>query len=128
MVTTTIIALKTEISQLEKELEKHRRALQILEGGDRPQPKPAASTKSASTKSASAKSGPAKSPPPPSIKGVILESLRANAPQKLTPSEIVQQLSQHGYEGKLRNIHARLSELVKAKTVKRQDGQYWIES
>jgi hypothetical protein len=122
MANTTITALKTEISQLEKELEKHRRALQILEGGDRPQPKPA------SAKSASAKSAPTKSAPPPSIKGVILEVLRAKAPQKLTPSEIVQQLSQHGHGGKLHNIHARLSELIKAKTVKRQDGQYWLES
>jgi hypothetical protein len=123
MANTTITALKTEISQLEKELEKHRRALQILEGGDRPQPKPAPPAKSASGKSASGKSAP-----PPSIKGVILEVLRAKAPQKLTPSEIVQQLSQHGHGGKLHNIHARLSELIKAKTVKRQDGQYWIES
>jgi hypothetical protein len=127
MANTTITALKTEISQLEKELEKHRRALQILEGGDRPQPKPAPA-KSASAKSAPAKSVSAKSAPPPSIKGVILEVLRAKAPQKLTPSEIVQQLSQHGHGGKLHNIHARLSELIKAKTVKRQDGQYWIES
>jgi hypothetical protein len=123
MANTTITALKTEISQLEKELEKHRRALQILEGGDRPQPKPAPPAKSASGKSASGKSAP-----PPSIKGVILEVLRAKAPQKLTPSEIVQQLSQHGHGGKLHNIHARLSELIKAKTVKRQDGQYWLES
>ncbi len=112
MSTATIATLKTEIAQLEKELEKHRRALQILDGGDRPKPKPAR---------------PAKSTPPPSIKGVILEVLRANAPQKLTPSEIVQHLSQQGREGKLHNIHSRLSELAKAKTVKRQAGQYWVE-
>jgi hypothetical protein len=123
MANTTITALKTEISQLEKELEKHRRALQILEGGDRPQPKPAPPAKSASGKSASGKSAP-----PPSIKGVNSEVHRAKAPHKLTPSEIVQPLSQHGHGGKPHNIPARLSELIKAKTVKRQDGQYWLES
>jgi hypothetical protein len=113
MATATIVALKTEITRLEKELEKHRRALQILEGGDRPQPKPAR---------------PARATPPPSIKGLILEVLRAEAPQQLTPSQIMQQLSQQGRAVTLHNIHSRLSELTKAKTVKREAGQYWMES
>ena len=125
MATATIAALKTEIARLEKELGKHRQALQILEEGDRPQaskptqppqankpskPKPARSTK----------------PVPPPIKGLVMEVLKAKAPQKLTPVEIVQQISQNGHAINSHNIHSRLSEMVQAKTVKRQDGQYWV--
>lgn len=112
MSTTTITAIKNEISRLEHELDRHRRALQILERGDgRATQKPALPTKPAAQ---------------PGIKVLIREALTARAPEKLTPSDIAQHLAQQGYAMKSKNIHSRLSELVKAKVVSRQAGKYWI--
>jgi FtsZ-interacting cell division protein ZipA len=139
MATATIAALKTEIAQLEKELEKHRRALQILEGGDRPLAtppnKPTEVTQAtqpskpnkASKPSKQKPSGSAKPAAPP-IKGLIMEVLKAKAPQKLAPVEIVQQIAKNGHTINLHNIHSRLSEMAKANAVKREDGQYWVQS
>ena len=144
MSAATIAALKTEISQLEKELDKHRRALQILEGEDRSQAtqpkkptqatqpkKPTQATQpkkptQATQPSRPKPSGSAQAALTPPIKVLIAEALKATAPQKLTPVEIVQQISKNGHTINLHNIHSRLSEMVKTKTVQRKDGQYWV--
>ena len=112
MSTITITALKNEISRLEHELDRHRRALQILEKGESgATPKPTPPTKAA---------------PQPGIKALIRETLMARAPEKLTPSDITRHLAQQGHALKPKNIHSRLSELLKAKAVNRHDGKYWI--
>ena len=112
MSTTTITGLKNEITRLERELEKHRRALRLLEGGEGRATQPPAR--------------PERPTPQKGIKVLIQEVLTARAPEKLTPSEIVQQMAHQGQRTNFKNIHARLSELAKAKAVSRQAGRYWI--
>ncbi len=113
MSTTTITGLKNEITRLERELEKHRRALRLLEGGEGRATQPPAR--------------PERPTPQKGIKVLIQEVLTARAPEKLTPSEIVEYLAQQGHGPNLKNIHNRLSELAKAKAVKRQAGRYWMQ-
>ena len=122
MSTATITGLKNEIARLEQELDRHRRALQILEGGGgRATQKPAPPARPAPP------APPARPAAQKAIKVLIQEVLTARAPEKLTPSEIVQHLAQQGQRTNFKNIHARLSELVKAKAVNRQEGRYWIQ-
>ena len=127
MSTATITGLKDEIARLEHELDRHRRALQILEGGGgRATQKPAPAAPAAPPAPPAPAAPPARPAAQKAIKVLIQEVLTARAPEKLTPSEIVQQIAHQGQRTNFKNIHARLSELAKAKAVSRQAGRYWI--
>lgn len=134
MTAQPIDTLKAEIARLEEALARHRQALQILEGHDRKQPTPTrpsgqeARTRVQGTRPATvqmAKAQPGTGPAaPPSLRTRIRAFLRRSPTRAFTPSEIAQALSQQGPPAQRENVQRRLSEMVKAKQVTRQEGKY----
>lgn len=139
MAEATVAVLKGEIARLEKELDLHRRALQILEGqrsgGTAQAVRPPAPPKQAPKRVAAQgqKSKPAAKPAAtggqngqPSTRMLIQGFLATRAPQMLTPSEIAQGLSQQGHKVDRDNIQRRLSDLIKNRAITRKEGRYGI--
>jgi len=140
MSVATVTALRGEIVRLEKELNLHRHALQILEGKERSgaskAARPATQPPKKAPKSVTSKGQPRKGTPKPapsvaqglqpSVRMLLQEFLSARAPQMLTPSEIAQGLSQRGHKVNRDNIQRRLSDLLKTKAVIRKDSRYGI--
>ncbi len=127
-----IDTLRAEIARLEETLARHRQALQILEGHDeststRPSGQEAR-TQVQGTRPApaqTAKTQPGTGPAaPPSLRTRIRAFLHRSPRQAFTPSEIAQALSQQGPPAQRENVQRRLSEMVKAKQVIRQEGKY----
>jgi FtsZ-interacting cell division protein ZipA len=138
MSVATVAALRGEIARLEKELNLHRRALQILEGkeggGASKAARPATQPPKKAPKSVAAKGQAKKGTPKPapavaqgeqpSVRMLLQEFLSARAPQMFTPNEIAQELLQRGHKVNRDNIQRRLSDLIKTKTVIRKDSRY----
>lgn len=142
---TTVRVLKDEIARLEKQLSRHRRALQVLEGRDaggergsnrvaqRPKKVNKRTTRkrpsSAARKRPSGRKGSrpskiARRRGETSTSALVQKVLTARAPRLLTPAEIVWELSQQGEKLDPSNVHRRLSDLVKKKTITRREGRY----
>lgn len=124
-------AIKAEIARLEQQLEKHRRALQLLEGRDGGRTRPAAQRGGAAQPSgrpAPRRQKPTAQAGQPSLRVRIQSFLRTRRAQKLTPSEIAQGLSKRGQPVERDNVQRRLSEMVKQGTVVREEGKYRLAS
>jgi hypothetical protein len=137
----TVAVIKEEIARLERELDLHRRALQVLEGtkgGRATKPtRPAVQPPKQAPKRVAAKARPSKplSKPvapsaareaQPSARTLIQEYLKSHASQMFTPSEIAQGISQRGTKVDRDNVQRRLSDMIKAKLIVRKDGRYGI--
>ena len=112
MSATTIATLKEEIARLEKELNRHRQALRILQQGEQ-QPKPQAPR-------------PTRRTPQQPLRVLIENFLKTNASRMLTPSEITQGIVQRGQKVAKENVQRRLSDLFKEKVVTRKEGRYGL--
>jgi hypothetical protein len=139
MRTTTVGVLKDAITRLEKELERHRRALQVIEGREsvvarvsrrkvQPAPKQRSNNR-ATTKKRSRTEKPQRAKSmrggeKPSTRVLVERLLSDRAPRMLTPSEIARELSQQGHTVDASNVQRRLSEMVKTKAVIRKEGRY----
>lgn len=141
---TTVRVLKDEIARLEKLLNRYRRALQVLEGRDasergsnriaqRPKKVRKRTTRKRPSSAAMKRSSGRRGSQPPKLArrrgetstGALIEKvLSARAPRLLTPAEIVWELSQQGEEVDPRNVHRRVSDLVKKKAITRREGRY----
>jgi hypothetical protein len=117
MAEDVIAALRAEIAGLEKQLGTRRRALAILVGTT---PKVKAAPK-ARPAPAPARAG---KPPAKPLAVRIQEYLAANKEQKFTPAQLASALQKRDKTVRRDNVQRRLSDLAKAKKVKRENGHY----
>src|SRR5262245_19128830 len=113
MTTGSIATLQTEIQQLEQDLMRRRRALEILQQG---MGKPTAA--------------PAKRPvaatngQPPTSRATIGKWFSAAPSLRRTSTQLGERLRQRGLSGAPQTVQRHLRALVKAKVVRAQSGQY----
>jgi hypothetical protein len=123
MATDVIAVLKAEIAGIEKQLEARRRALAILVGTA---PKAKATSR---TRPASATAARRPSPRPAQSLAVrIQDYFAANKGQKFTPAQLADALQKTDKTVSRDNVQRRLSDMVKAKKVKRENGRYSLPS
>jgi hypothetical protein len=124
MAAETIAVLKAEIAGLERQLEIHRRALAIL-GGTASTAKAAPTTRPART--TAGRRRPRRHPTQPLA--VRIESyLAAHRGQPFTPAQLAGALQKTDKRVSRDNVQRRLSDLAKAKKVKRENGRYTLPS
>ncbi len=119
-----VSVLRQEITRLEQEITKRRKALSLLTGSN-------ASTKSAAApKKVPAKPQPAPrvvaaaTPAVPSLATQILTYLTTNTGKRYSAVQIAEALRKTDATVTRENVQRRLGELVKAKKIRRNDGQY----
>lgn len=123
MATDVVTILKAEIAGLEKQLGTRRRALAILVG-TAPNEKTPPTMRRASVTAAPR-------PPRPPAKGLaarVHDYLAAHKGQKFTPTQVADALQKTDKTVSRANVQRRLSDLIKAKKVKRDDGRYGLLS
>ena len=108
--------LRQEITNLEQELSKRRRALAALGGAAAPM------KKSAPTKPAPRPQTPAGPP----LGARIVAYLTANKGKLFAPAQVSEALVKTDKNVKRENVQRRLGELFKRKKVKREDGRYGV--
>jgi hypothetical protein len=119
MAADAIAALRAEIAGLEQQLETRRRALAVLVGTVS-KAKTTSVTKSAG---AAAARRPSRRPVQ-SLATRIQDYLSAHKGQKFTPAQLADALQQMDKTVSRDNVQRRLSDMVKAKKVKRENGRY----
>jgi len=113
MTTGSIETLQIEIRQLEQDLTRRRRALEILQQGmGKPTVAPAAPPVAAT------------SGQPPTTRASIEKLFTAAPSLRLTSKQIRERLQQHGLSVMPKTVQRQLRALVKARVVRAQNGQY----
>lgn len=113
MSTGSIATLQNEIRQLEQDLMRRRRALEILQQGmEKPTAAPAA-------RPVAAVGGQ-----PPTTRAVLEKLFTAAPSLRLTSKQLRERLQQHGLSVAPKTVQRQLGVLVKAKVVRAQNGQY----
>ena len=123
MVADVIAALKTEIAGLEQQLATHRRALAILVGTA----SKATAAPTTPTTRATAARRPSKRPAQ-SLAVRIQGYLATHKGQPLTPAQLTDALQKTDKTVSRDNVQRRLSDMTKAKKVKRDNGRYSLPS
>jgi hypothetical protein len=123
MAADTIAVLKAEIAGLERQLDTRRRALAIL-AGTTPTAKATPTTRRASATAAR----PLSRRSVKSLAVQLQEYLAANKGQKFTPAQLADALQKRDKTVSRSNVQRRLSDMAKAKKVKREDGRYSLPS
>ena len=115
MDTGSITTLQIEIRQLEQDLMRRRRALEILQQGtEKPTAAPAA-------RPAAAVGGQ-----PPTTRAVLEKLFTAAPSLRLTSKQLRERLQQHELSVTPKTVQRQLNALVKAKVVRAQNGKYGL--
>jgi outer membrane protein TolC len=123
MAADVIAALKAEIAGLEQQLATHRRALAILVG--------TASKATAAPTTPPARATAARRPsrrPARALAVQIQDYLAAHRGQHFTPAQLAEALQKTDKTVSRDNVQRRLSDMTKAKKVKRDNGRYSLPS
>ncbi len=118
-----VSVLRQEISKLEKELAKRRSALATLTGTGPSMKRPVPAAKKPQTTGKSA-SRPA--PGAPSLAQRIMSHLTANRDKQFSSADIAGVLAKTDKTVTRENVQRRLSELVKGKKLRRNEGRYGL--
>ena len=113
MATGSIATLQTEIRQLEQDLIRRRRALEILQQGMEKPPTTPASRPVVATGGQ-----------PPTTRSAIQKLFTAAPSLRLTSKQLRERLQQGGVSVAPKTVQRQLRVLVKAKVVRAQNGQY----
>jgi hypothetical protein len=123
MAADAIAILRTEIAGLAKQLESRRRALAILVG-TAPKTKTMPTTRPAGAPAAHRPGQPPAKP----LAARIQEYLAAHRTQKFTPAQLSVALQKIDKTVSRGNVQRRLSDLAKARKVRRENGHYSLPS
>jgi hypothetical protein len=111
-----VTVLRQEITNLEQELSKRRKALAALGSSAAPM-----------KKSTSAQPAPRpKTPAGPSLGTRIVTYLTTNKGKLFAPAQVSEALAKTDKSVKRENVQRRLGELFKRKQVKRENGRYGV--
>src|SRR5712692_2031709 len=115
---SSIDTLQAEIRQLEQDLARRRRALEILRQGAGGPASPGARAARSTT--------PATAAQQPTTRAIMHEVFTAAPSQRLTPKQMRERLQQRGRSVSPETVRRQLSALVTAKVVTHQNGQYGL--